>query len=143
VRKVTIQLTYHNTGLTVDDVLERAEKSGMFKIRVRDHGVHVMLLPEQHPSAKVQGLNNTVNVWCRDPVQHREVKELLKKTLKGSFKNPELMFNPGELRKIQETPLGQISTLAYYYSSEIADALTQVIQNMDNWNQWQKKSIIY
>jgi len=136
---MTIQLTYHNTGLTVEDVLERAEKSGMFKIRIRDDGVHVMLLSEQHPSAKVQALNNAVNVWCRDPVQHREVKELLKMTLKGSFKNPELMFNPGELRKIQETPLGLISTFVYYHSSEIACALDEVIKNMDNWNQWQKR----
>jgi len=138
-----VQATYHNTGLTPDEVAEKASKSGQFTLKWReDDCVHVMLYPKQFSDVKVQILRSSANVWCQDPNLLYQIEELLNRSFryKGRrkpFKQPEIQFLPGEQKRILETPLGLMSTFVYYHAFEIANAL-YCIQDMSTWDQRQK-----
>jgi len=136
---MTIQATYHNTGITLDDAIEGAVNSELFEVKPRSDGVHVMLLPKQYSGVKIQILRGSANVWFQNLDQLHEIEELLNRTLgNGSnpkpFKEPNIQFHRGELQKILETPLGMIGAVSYYCADEIADILGQIIQKMDNWD---------
>ena len=146
---MTIQAIYHSTGLTPDDVID-ADAHGKlrtFDVRPRDDGVHVMLypvraqnnIPDQYTNVKIQVLRYAANVWGSSFDQLDEIEDLLNETFGDSvnpkpLKNRNILFNPEELRKIHETPLGLINTFAYCFPFVIADAVNQAIQCMDNWD---------
>jgi hypothetical protein len=138
---MTIQATYHNTGLTPQDVIDAGAhgKLKMFDVKPRDDGVHVMLHPDQYEDVNIQISSDAANVWASSFDQLNEIEDLLNETFGDSFntkpfKERDMVFNPGELRKLQETPLGVINAFAYYYPSVIADAVYKVIQCMNNWD---------
>lgn len=138
---MTIQVTYHNTGLTPQDVID-AEAYGKLKtfdVKPRSDGGHFMLYPDQYTDVKIQVSRYAANVWGPSFDQLNEIEDLLNETFGDSFnpkpfKNRDIMFNPRERSKIIETPLGQVSTFVYYFPSIIADAVYQAIQCMDNWD---------
>ena len=138
---MTIQATYHSTGLTIDEVFESANNSEMFKVQLRsDNCVHAMVYPKRYSGVKVQILNGSANVWVQDLAQLHEIEELLNRTFgDGSnpkpFKEPNIQFHRGELKKILETPLGAISVFFYYYGPEIRRALPDLFEMIDNWRQ--------
>lgn len=138
---MTVQAIYHNTGLTPDDVLDaRAHgKLRTFDVKPRHDCVHVMLHPKQYPDVKIQVLRYAANIWSPSFDQLDKIEDLLNETFGDRsntkpFKERDIMLNPRELRKIHETPLGLISTFAYYFPSVITDAVYQAIRYMDNWD---------
>jgi len=138
---MTIQATYHSTGLTIDEVFESANNSEKFKVMLRsDDRVHVMVYPKRYSDVKVQILEGSANVWVQDLAQLHEIEELLNRTLGDSsnpkpFKEPDIQFHRGELKKILETPLGSISAFFYYFGPEIRGALPDLFEMIDNWRQ--------
>ena len=142
-----IQAVYHKTGLTIDEVHEKALISGEFEVKIRsDDKVHVMLYPKRFPNAKIQILTDSANVWC-DLEQLSMIEDLLNKNFRNKskrkpFKRPEIHLLPGECRNILETPLGLLSTFVYYYGYEIAESVNYVIQTMDIWDKpFQRKGV--
>ena len=142
-----IQAVYHKTGLTIDEVHEKALISGEFEVKLRlDDRVHVMLYPKRFPNAKIQILTDSANVWC-DLEQLSMIEDLLNKNFRNKskrkpFKRAEIYLLPGEYRNILETPLGLLSAFVYYYGYEIAESVNYLIQNMDTWDTWyQRKGV--
>lgn len=143
---MTIQATYHNTGLTPEDV-QGVDKSGIFKVKWRsDECVHVMLYPKQYSDVKIQVLRFSANIWFQDRHPLHEIEELLNKALGDSsnpkpFKEPKIQLLPGERQKILETPLGVLSAFVYYRPAIIGKVLDEVIEHADAWYKPQRRSL--
>ena len=131
-----VQAIYHDTGLTPDDVIDAYVRGDlrMFNVKPHPDDLHVMLYPERYPDVKIQVSRFAANVWSPSFDHINDTEDLLNKTFGDSFnpkpfKERKILLNPGDLRKILETPLGLVSTFAYYCPSVIADAVYQAIQN--------------
>lgn len=134
--EIKIQATYRHTGITPRDAIVRA-KNKNFKVRPREEGRCVMLFPKQYPNGKIQISRYAANVWIKSFDELDYIEDLLNRTFGDRFnlkpfKEPDILFSPKELRNILETPLGIITTFAYYHPRVIADAVYQAVQN--NWD---------
>ena len=132
-----IQATYHNTGLTPDDVND-AYKAGKLRDFCKAPLAHekspqVMLYPLQYPKAKIQVQRYVVNIWCSDFDQLNEIEKIVNgifgrssnpNPLRGGKINPRISGEPC-ITKILETPLGFIAAFAYRHPDIIAEAVKQ------------------